>query len=217
MGKPRTSVSEGTGKFLSVSRTWEIIDRWVQNKIAVYGHVYTEQSGGGRWIHLTRKGLREAGLTFPSQAPSLSTLKHLYWTNQVRMHFEDIYDASQMHWISERSICAGKQRQAGDSQGQNGILVLIDEVGQRQTIDIKVQTCKPTQSQVQKVLSVQSGERIVDNPLRYYVNRQSRHVVLSVYEKMRSERRAMRSSIEIIDVETWQSLLLLITNASRKR
>jgi len=45
-------------------------------------------------------------------------------------------------------------------------------------------------------------------PLRYYFNRLSRGVVRSVYRKMVREGRAMRSTIELIDLENWQPLSL---------
>ena len=204
----RESEYEIEGELLSVSRTSEIVERWVEEKIAMYRRVYHAQSG---WIHLTRKGLREAGLAFRAEAPSARTLDHLYWIIEVRMHLEDEYNESEMQWISERSIQAEQeQRRAGQKLKhiQDGILLLKDADGAWEEIDIEVQISKPSPKEVEEVMNDQFWTSGRNRPLRYYVNRQSRGVVRAVYKKMVKERRAMRPRIEIIDLETWQPLPL---------
>ena len=205
----RQSEYEIEGDLLSVSRTTEIVERWVQQKIAVYRRVYHAESG---WVHLTRKGLREAGLAFRAEAPSARTLEHLYWINEVRLHLEDQYDETEMEWISERSIQAEQERRTSGQKLQHiqdGILVLIGPGGQRQRIDIEVQISKPSPTEVREVMSDQFWSHARANrPLRYYVNRLSRGVVRSEYKKMVREQRAMRRSIEVIDLESWQRLSL---------
>lgn len=204
----RESEYEIEGELLSVSRTTEIVERWVEQKIAVYRRIYHAASG---WIHLTRKGLREAGLAFRAEAPSARTLEHLYWINEVRLRLEDQYDETEMEWISERSIQAEQERRTSGQKLQHiqdGILVLLGPGGQKQDIDIEVQISKPSPVEVREVMSDQFWSRGANRPLRYYVNRYSRGVVRSEYKKMVRERRAMRPSIEVIDLESWQFLSL---------
>jgi hypothetical protein len=201
----RKSEYEIEGGPLSVSRTSEIIDRWKLKKIAVYRHVYHRQGG---WVYLTRRGLRETGLEFRSEAPSDRSLEHLYWINEVRMHLEDEY-GEKMRWISERSIQAEQEkRKAGQklSHIPDGILILPGKDGKTQAIDIEVQVSKPAPGEAQEVMSDQFWTEAPNNPLRYYVNHKSRGVVQATYQKMVKEQRAMRPSIEIIDLETWQQL-----------
>ena len=201
----RESEYEIEGGLLSVSRTSEIINRWQQKKIAVYRHVYHRQGG---WVYLTRRGLREAGLEFRSEAPSDRSFEHLYWINEVRMHLEDEY-GEKMRWISERAIQAEQERRkAGQklSHIPDGILILAGEDGKRRAIDIEVQVSKPAPGEAQEVMSDQFWSHGENRPLCYYVSRQSRGVVQAVYQKMVKEQRAMRPSIEIIDLETWQQL-----------
>lgn len=202
----RTPASESTDTLMSVSHTFEMLDRWEQNGIVVYKRIYYAQP---EWICLTDKGLREVGLPFSFSAttPEWRTLEHLYWVTHVRMHLEDTCDASEMHWISGRSLRTGLWGNSGASR--DGILVLRDDAGHEQNVDIKVQIRRPATIQVQTVLSEQQRAGTVDNPVRYYVNGQSRKTVLSVYEQMTHTQAAMRSSIDIIDVETWTSLLPL--------
>lgn len=202
----RASPEEIEGGVLSVSRTSEIISRWTAKAVryAVFKSIFHAQPG---WVYMTRRGLRQAGLDFRAEAPSVRSLEHLYWINEVRMKLEQ--EHPNMRWISERSIQAEQERRrAGQklSHIQDGILVLPGAGGKTQTIDIEVQVSKPSPTEVQQIMSDQLLRRDANNPLRYYVNRKSRGVVQAVHQKMVSERRAMRPSIEIIDLEAWQLL-----------
>lgn len=197
----RESEYEIEGTLLSISRTTEITDRWVEAKLAIYRPVFHHEPG---WVHMTRKGLRQAELDFRAETPSVRSLNHLYWITEVRMQLED--ELEQMEWISEREIQAEQeQRQKGQKRKHipDGILVVSGDGNKKERIDIEVQVSKPSPGEVEEVMSDQfwtGGENI---PLRYYVNRLSRGVVNSTYEKMQKERRAMRPRIEIIDLEEW--------------
>ncbi|SRR6266487_1979123 len=196
----RESEYEIEGNLLSISRTTEITDRWVEAKLAIYRPVFHHASG---WVHMTRKGLREAELDFRAETPSVRSLNHLYWITEVRMQLEE--ELPRMEWISERSIQAEQeQRQKGMKRKHmpDGILVLPGQGGKKEYIDIEVQVSKPSPGEVEDVMGdfYFSGSVY---PLRYYVNRLSRGVVNSIYQKMQKERRAMRPRIEIIDLDTW--------------
>ncbi len=114
-------------------------------------------------------------------------------------------ELEQMEWISEREIQAEQeQRQKGQKRTHipDGILVVPSTNGKKEYIDIEVQVSKPSPGEVEDVMGDYYSSGSV-NPLRYYVNRLSRGVVNSTYEKMQKERRAMRNRIEIIDLEVW--------------
>ncbi len=202
----RYSPEEIEGGVLSVSRTSEIIKRWTDEKIAVFRPIFHAQSG---WCYLTRRGLREVGFTFRAEAPSVRSLEHLYWINEVRMYLEEEHPT--MRWISERDLQAQQElRQKGQKLKhiQDGILLLEDADGAWKEIDIEVQVSKPSPGEVEEVMNDQFWTRGRNRPLRYYVNRLSRGVVRSVYRKMVKERKAIRPMIEVIDLEHWQPLLL---------
>jgi hypothetical protein len=197
----RESDDETKSKLLSISRTTRIKDRWVQEKLAIYRPVFHHASG---WIHLTQKGLRQAGLDFRPEAPSVRLLHHLYWITEVRMQLEE--ECEEMEWISERSIQAEQeQRQKGQKLKHipDGRLVLPTVDGKKEYIDIEVQVSKPSRHEVQQVMSDQFWTHSWNIPLRYYVNRRSQGVVRSVYDTMVKEQKAMRVQIEIIDLEDW--------------
>jgi hypothetical protein len=198
----RWSQEEIESGMLSLSRTVEIVDRWVKKKHAVYRRVFYKQSG---WVYMARKGLRHAGLDFRAEAPSERSLEHLYWINEVRMKLEA--ENPKMGWVSERSIQAEReQRQKGRRYKHipDGILLLPGSDGgpEEEEIDIEVQISKPSPQKVTEVMGGYwtSGST---NPLRYYVNKQSGGVVRAVYRKMVQERKAMRPRIEIIDLDEW--------------
>jgi hypothetical protein len=196
----RESEYEIENGLLSISRTTEIKDRWVEAKLANYRRVFHQESG---WVHMSRRGLREAELDFRAEKPSVRSLNHLYWINEVRMQLEE--ENPKMEWISERSLQAEQdQRQKGLKRKHipDGILVLPGKGGKKEYIDIEVQVSKPSQGEVEDVM----GDYYFSGsiyPLRYYVNHLSRGVVNSTYEKMLKERRAMRPRIEIIDLAKW--------------
>ena len=184
----------------SLSRTVEIVDRWEEEKYVTYVRINYRRSG---WVYMTRKGLRHAGLSFRAGAPSERILDHLYWINEVRMKLEATYP--EMQWISERAIQAEQEKRYKGERLKHfpdGILLLPGPDGKQQEIDIEVQISKPAPAAVKDVMSDRyfSGS---DNPLQYYVNKESRGVIKATYQKMVKEQKAMRPSIEIIDLEKW--------------
>jgi hypothetical protein len=174
---------------LSVSRTSQIIQRWVRAKYAVYRKVYTRQPG---WIYLTRKGMFHTGLKYRAEPPKDRLLEHIYYINEVRLTLEE-KDPS-LHWISERAIQAAQEkRQKGQrlEHVPDGILV----IGEKR-IDIEVQISRPSQQEVELVML---GDRWNNtNPLRYYISKDARAVVQRVHRQMKW---TARSQIEIIDLE----------------
>jgi hypothetical protein len=187
---------------LSISRSSEIISRYTakQTRYAIFKSIFDAQPG---WIYLTHRGLKAAGLNFRAGAPSVDSLDHLYWINEVRMKLED--EHLDMEWISERALWMEQElRKKGQKLKHipDGILVLPGEHGEKEYIDIEVQVSKPKDGEVEAIMGDfwRSGS---ENPLRYYVNRQSRGIVWSVYRRMQKEKRAMRPKIEIIDLEKW--------------
>jgi hypothetical protein len=203
----RASPEEIEGGLLSISRTSEIIKRWTDEKIAVFRPIYHAESG---WCYLTRRGLREAGFTFRAEAPSVRSLHHLYWINEVRMRLEEEYRTT-MRWFSEREIQAQQElRRKGQklTHIQDGILLLKDTDGAWEEIDIEVQMSKPSSGEVEEVMSDQFWTSRRNRPLRYYVNRLSRGVVRSAYRKMVKQAKGMRPTIEMIDLENWRPLSL---------
>jgi hypothetical protein len=200
----RYSPEEIEGGVLSLSRTSEIIGRWVEEKITIFRPIFHAQPG---WCYLTRRGLREVGFTFRAEAPSVRSLDHLYWINEVRMHLEE--EHRDMRWISERAIQAQQElRQKGRRLRhiQDGILLLKNAHDKWEEIDVEVQISRPSPGEVEEVMSDQFWAGGRNRPLRYYVNRLSRGVVRSVYRKMVKEKKAMRSMIEMIDLGDWQPL-----------
>jgi hypothetical protein len=198
----RKSKDEIENGMLSVSRTTQIINRYTAQNVgyAISKSIFANQPS---WIYLTRRGLKHAGLNFRAGAPSERILEHVYWINEVRMELED--EHPDMEWISERELWAEqKMRKKGQKLKHisDGILVLPGENGKKEYIDIEVQISKLSEGKVEEIMGDfwKSGS---ENPLRYYVNRQSRGVVWSVYRRMQKEKRAMRPKIEIIDLEEW--------------
>jgi len=180
-----------------LSQTSRIVNRWINEKCAVYSSGYVGQHG---WFHVTRKGLHRAGLDFRAEAPSNRTLDHLYWINEVRLQLEE--ENPGLEWISERSIQAEQgKREKGQRLEHipDGILVMGSE-----HIDIEVQISKPNQEDVERIM--RGGLwRHLRNPLRYYVNKDSRAVVLAAYRNTMKGGRTdtVRPYIEIINLEVF--------------
>jgi hypothetical protein len=78
-GEPRESGQ------LSMTRTSQIIDRWVKAGYVVYRKIYVKQPG---WVYLTRKGMQAANLPYRATPPADTMLTHIYYINEVRLAFE---------------------------------------------------------------------------------------------------------------------------------
>jgi hypothetical protein len=196
----RKSEQEVEHGLLSISRSSQIISRYTAKDVG-YAVRMSGFNGQPSWIYLTRRGLKAADLPFRAGAPSPGSLEHLYWINEVRMNLEDEHPG--MEWISERALWAEQEaRKKGQKLKHipDGILVLPRANDTKEYIDIEVQISRPAYGEVEEIMGDfwRSGSH---HPLRYYVNRQSRGVVWSVYRRMQKERRAMRPRIEIIELE----------------
>ena len=173
---------------LSISRTSQIIQRWVQARYAVYRRVYAKQPG---WIYLTRQGLYHAGLHYRAEPPKDRVLEHIYYVNEVRLMLEEQTPSQQ--WISERAIQAAQEmRQKGQRLQHipDGILV----IGEKR-IDIEVQLSRPSQQEV--VLVMRGDPWRGANALRYYVGRDAWAVVQRAYSEVKT---TARPQIEIIEL-----------------
>jgi len=191
----RLSEYEIESGLLSLTQTSRIIKRWLDEKYAVCLRAY---GGQNDWIYLTRAGLRYAGLDFRAEAPSKTTLDHLYWITEVNLKLME--ENPRLMWISERTIQAEQnKRELGQRLNHIPDAIIVTET---EDIDIEVQISRPKQQDVERIMrggwSVHSS-----NPLRYYVNKHSRSVVYAAYRKAMQDDRMVRPRIEIIDLEVF--------------
>ena len=100
-GKATEPVTEHTIRYL--------VDRWRKA-----GWVQRQKllTAFPPWVWLTHKGLREMGLPYDYLKPGPGRLNHIYHTNAVRLHVEQIFP-NEAEWMSER--VANRQREADKS------------------------------------------------------------------------------------------------------
>lgn len=91
---------------VSESTTRVAVGRWRRAGLARSRKVTVREPG---FVWLTRRGLREVGLSFKNWEPSASTAAHIYWTNQVRLHVESRHP--EFEWRPEREMRAGRSLQ----------------------------------------------------------------------------------------------------------
>jgi hypothetical protein len=91
---------------LSESATRAVVARWEKAGLSASKKLI---AGDPRFVWLTRKGLEEVGLAFKPWSPTVVSLAHIFWTNQVRMHTEDRHPESA--WRSERELRNGRSMQ----------------------------------------------------------------------------------------------------------
>jgi len=179
------------------------VQRWTDPGIkhAVYRRVYHKGPG---FVYLTGRGQKAVGPTYRARVPARDSFEHLYWIAEVRMKLEE--EMPPLHWISERAIQA-KYRQRFEGQKlpriPDGILIVPQQDSTEEKIEIEVQISKPSDREVEEVLGDQFWSQGENNPVRYYVSKHARGVVRHVYIRMMQEGTAMRSRIEIIDLEAW--------------
>lgn len=79
--------------------------KWLTNRWREAGWVEKQVllSGQPQWVWLTREGYKDAGLEYPYARPSVSRLKHIYYTNAVRLWIEK-RSRGEALWTSDRSI-----------------------------------------------------------------------------------------------------------------
>src|SRR6266566_778884 len=175
-------------QMLSVSRTSQLVQRWVRAKYAVYRHVYAKQPG---WVYLTRLGLYHAGLHYRAEPPKDRLLEHIYYINEVRLMLVEQNPLQQ--WISERAIQAAQEmRQKGQRLQHIPDGILVD--GEKR-IDIEVQLSRPSQQEV--VLVMRGDPWRGANALRYYVSREAWAAVQRAYSEVKT---TARPQIEIIEL-----------------
>lgn len=99
-------LGRSVGRTLTESTTRAAVNRWTRGGFAKSRKVTVGEPG---FVWLTTRGLREVGLSFKAWEPSASTVNHLYWTNQVRLHAEERHP--DLVWRAERYMRAGKPMQ----------------------------------------------------------------------------------------------------------
>jgi len=183
-GEPRESGQ------LSMTRTSQIIDRWVKAGYVVYRKIYVKQPG---WVYLTRKGMQAANLPYRATPPADTMLTHIYSINEVRLAFEEESEEN-MQWISERAILAEQEQiRKGDSHLEiipDGTLVILNQTDQRtgnpMRIDIEVQLAdKDTADFVRIMRGGTYGHS--SNALCYYVSPRAKNSVMRAYKQVRAE------------------------------
>lgn len=176
-------------EMLSMSRTTEVIKRWVQTGNALYQPILAKQPG---WIWLTRKGLQtfsEEGYRPGKPAPGM--VSHLYWINEVRLHLEELNsDECDVWWTSERWF--QHQREQMKKKGEEEKhridgLVEIERHDEPTTVfEIEVELSRKYDVYLQKLMRGgysgpgESSERA----LRYYVGKEAETTVLTALQKL---------------------------------
>jgi hypothetical protein len=191
----RLSEYEIESGLLSLTQSARVMERWFDKKYAVRVRTYGDQND---LIYLSGRGLRHAGLDFRAEAPSMKILDHLFWITEVRLKLEE--ENPRLEWISERSIQAQQaKRELGQRLMHIPDAIIVTEA---ELIDIEVQISRPKQPDVERIMRGGLWSQMT-NPLRYYVNRHSRSVVLAAYRKIMQETRTIRPRIEVIDLEVF--------------
>lgn len=98
---------------LTVSSAHSVINRWKELGFVKSDRYFYRQPS---WVWLTSQGLKQMGFSYSYQKPSLSTLDHLYWINQVRLYVE-AKRGEEIEWTSEREMRSlGKKAHYADAQ-----------------------------------------------------------------------------------------------------
>src|SRR5258708_10906773 len=174
-------------EMLSMSRTTEVIKRWVRTGNAVYMPILAKQPG---WVWLTRKGLQ----TFSEEGyraggkPGVGTLEHLYWINEVRLHLEEMNnDDRDVWWTSERFLQHQhdqmKKKDQEAKHPEDG-LVEIEEHGETTSeFEIEVELSRKNDAYLQKLMRGGS-DGFSSRALRYYVGDKAETTVLTALKAL---------------------------------
>lgn len=120
---------------LSRERTYRTLARWESLGLIEYASIL---DGEPRWVWLSAKGLREIGSVLRYNRPSAVRLRHLYWTNQVRLWIESRRPADT--WKSEREIKAEHlPRQSGEHQEHLPDAILYAANGRISAIEVELE------------------------------------------------------------------------------
>jgi len=101
---------------LSDSATRAVVARWEKAGLTSSRKVIADEP---RFVWLTRRGLAEVGLSFKPWEPTVASLAHIFWTNQVRMHTEDRHPESS--WRSERELRSGRPMQTISTDANHAV------------------------------------------------------------------------------------------------
>ncbi len=120
---------------LSKERTYRTLSRWERLHLIEFGNIL---DGEPRWIWLSAAGLREIGSGLRYNKPSAVRLRHLYWSNQVRLWVESRRPADR--WQSEREIKSTHQaREAGEHQEHLPDAILHAANGRISAIEVELE------------------------------------------------------------------------------
>jgi hypothetical protein len=174
-------------QMLSMSRTTDVIKRWVQTGNALYKPILAKQPG---WVWLTRKGLQafsEVGYR-ASGKPGVGTLEHLYWINEVRLHLEELNtDNRDVWWTSERFLQHQHDQMKKKDQEEEHLVdgrVEIEEHGETTNeFEIEVELSRKNDTYLQKLM--RGGYHgFSSRALRYYVGEEAETTVVSALNKV---------------------------------
>lgn len=189
---------------LSMSRTTQIIQRWVKAGLASYEPILAKQPG---WIWLTRKGIQFAEEDYrASSAPAPGTISHLYWINEVRLWLEDQFDENECSWTSERWM--QHQREQMKEKGQtlphmpDGYVEIDDENGKR-TFDVEVELSRKDDAFLGKLMRGAYG--FSNDNLCYFVTRDAKTTVMTAFKKLRNDT-CQRGWVEVYELPSFTQL-----------
>lgn len=130
----RGKVRDGADR-LSKERTYRTLARWEALGLIEFANIL---DGEPRWVWLTAKCLREIGSPLRYNRPSAVRLRHLYWTNQVRLWVESRRPADR--WKSEREIKAEHlPRELGEHQEHLPDAILYAANGRISAIEVELE------------------------------------------------------------------------------
>jgi hypothetical protein len=139
---------------LSAVRTYKVIQKWRDMGLAEYRRILGDEP---LYVWLTTRGLREVGLDYREQTPSLALIKHYHQVTLVRRYVE--LRNPQMLWKSERAIrgevASFEAKERKNKHVPDGILVRYDRrTGQlRYDTAIEVELARKGQTDLEFIIS----------------------------------------------------------------
>jgi hypothetical protein len=144
---------------LSAGRTYKLIQKWRDMGLAEYRRFLGDEP---LYIWLTTKGLREVGLDYREQTPSLALIKHYHQVTLVRRYVELRHP--DYAWQSERAIrgevATIDARERKDKHVPDGVIVRPDTT--RNAVEIEL--TRKGQHELEAIISGLAGEY----PRTYY-------------------------------------------------
>lgn len=162
---------EGHNQNALSRRTVEgIVERWKHNGLVeTEKFVFREPA----WVWLSRKGLSFVGLPFSYYRTNITTLKHLYAVNQVRL-FVEAHKGGAVLWKSERAL----RREQSNPQTH-----IVDAEGEiaGTVVGIEVELTQKEQSRIKAIL-VQLAERY--ETVWYFTTNQTKDAVQNALRQL---------------------------------